>query len=96
MKSIPVSIAGQSYRGSDVRKRAKVAESNRNAARIEDHINRDLERLPQHSVAVYDSAFIASELGEDNALVHGIVHATDGEPTESPLRRATSGAPWQH
>ena len=77
MKSFPVWIARQQYRGADARKRAKVAERNRVAAGIEEHINADLERQPPDSVTVYASYAIASALREDDALVHAIIHATD-------------------
>ena len=77
MKSYPISVHRETYRGSDPRKRAKVSEYNRVASRIEDHLNRDLERQPQDSVQVYTSYVIASEIGEDSALVHDIIFATD-------------------
>jgi hypothetical protein len=78
MKSYPVSVRREEYRGSDPRKRAKVTEHNRIAQRVEDHLNDDLARQPQDTVHVYESYDVASAIGEDSAVVHDVIHATDG------------------
>jgi hypothetical protein len=78
MKSYPVSIARQSYRGSDARKRMKVDNLNRIAGRIEEHLNHDLASKPDDTIHVYISHSVAREIGEDEEAVRRIIFATDG------------------
>lgn len=77
MKSYPVSIARESYRGSNASKREKVNNLNRIAQRIEDYINDDLAAKPDDTIQVYTSYFVASDIGEDDETVRRIIHATD-------------------
>lgn len=77
MKSYPISIARQSYRGSDARKRTKVSDANRIAGRIEDYLNQDLATKPDDTIQVYISHSIAREIGEDEEAVRRIIFATD-------------------
>lgn len=77
MKSYPISIHREGYRGSDARKRAKVNNLNRIAGRIEEYLNNDLATKPDDTVHVYISFTIASEIGEDAETVRQIIFATD-------------------
>lgn len=77
MKSYPVSIRRASYRGVDARKRAKTDEYNRVATKVEQHLNGDLSKQPDHTVHQYDSYEIALKIAESDELVHRIVFATD-------------------
>lgn len=77
MKFYPITMAGRSYSGSNLRQRHKVNEFNRVASKIEDFLNFDLECHPQDSIEVYYSYDIANKIGESSDLVHEIVFATD-------------------
>ncbi len=77
MISYPVFVARKSYRGSDPKRRAKVANINRIAARIEDYLNQDLSAKPDDSIHVYSSYSIAHDIREDSEIVHDVIFATD-------------------
>ncbi|MEQ6335628.1 hypothetical protein [Sphingobium sp. MK2] len=77
MKSYPIYMARRSYRGSDPKKRGKINEFNRVAGRVEDYLNADLAQKADHTINTYLSYSIAHNVGEDSALVHEIVFATD-------------------
>ncbi|HEX8569612.1 MAG TPA: hypothetical protein VF699_06785 [Caulobacteraceae bacterium] len=78
MKQYPVSIARRSYRGSDPKRRAKLIESYRVAARIEEYINEELEKLPDDTVKVFLSYAVAASIGESESMVQELIMATDG------------------
>lgn len=78
MKGYPVSVRREGYRGSDARKRAKVNNINRIAARIEGYLNDDLAKQPNDTVHVYVSYMVARDISEDEETVRRIIFATDG------------------
>lgn len=77
MKSYPVSVLRDHYRGTNERRRQKAHEYNRIAARIEDYINSDLEKQSNDSINQYFSRSVAYELREDEELVRRIIYSID-------------------
>jgi len=77
MKCYPISVIRKSYRGSDARRRVKVQEYNRIAAKVEDHLNADLAKQADDSVTTYLTYHIAADVGEDREIVHDIVYSID-------------------
>ncbi len=78
MKAYPVHVYRPSYTGRDPRRRAKHLEKLRIADRVEKHLNRHLESLPNNSVQVYLNYQVARDIQEDGTIVAEIINGTDG------------------
>lgn len=77
MRGYPVHVPIDPYRGRDPRRMRKRDEYNRVAKRIEDYLNADLAKLPDHTIKVYLSYWIALDIREDPKLVKDIVFGID-------------------
>ncbi|MHB8883594.1 MAG: hypothetical protein ACYC5H_00680 [Methylovirgula sp.] len=77
MKCFPITVPRKHYRGTDARRQRKLNEYNRVVAKVEEHLNADLEQQPNDSVKTYLSYYIAIEIGEDPDLVQEIVYGID-------------------
>lgn len=77
MVSYPLHVPLNGYRGQDPRKKAKTAEYNRVAQRVEAYINNDLAAAGEHVIRVYISRYVASDLREDPELVTQVIFGID-------------------
>lgn len=77
MKSYPVSVPRDYYRGSNPARLRKMHNYNRVAARVESYINADLERQPDDTINQYMSGLVALELDESPDLVRDIIFGID-------------------
>jgi len=77
MKSYPVYVPGESYRGRDPRKSAKRDNYNRVAAKVQRYLNDDLATLPDDTIKVYFSYSVAADIHEDPDLVQQVIFGID-------------------
>lgn len=88
----PITVPGDSYRGNDPRKKAKRAEFNSDARRLEDYLNRSLEKLgPGTHVMTYGS--IAGDVGMTQERVTQILFRVGGGHTGLTLVMPASQSP---
>lgn len=78
MKSCPVYVPRESYRGSNAAKARRRDNANRIATKIESHINDYMATLEDGSVHVFLSYDIAGKIGEDAEIVRLLVCGIDG------------------
>ena len=76
MKTYPISVSWDPYRGRDERKLRKRAEYNRVANRVETYLNAKLAAEPE-GIYQYLSHSIARDLREDYDLVQRVVFSID-------------------
>lgn len=73
----PVRVPRDRYRGSEPRRSRKRDEYNRVAQRVEDYLNADLAKEPEHTVKSYVSYAIAFDLKENQEFVREVVSGID-------------------
>ncbi|KAF2988815.1 hypothetical protein OGR47_21210 (plasmid) [Methylocystis sp. MJC1] len=77
MKSYPVRVSFDPYRGANPNRLRKSADYNRVAARIEKFLNDQLANEPDDTVRQFFSRTIAADLREDEDLVQRVVFSID-------------------
>lgn len=77
MKSYPVYVPGDPYRGSNPGKVRKRDNYNRVASKVQAYLNAELEKLPDDTVQVFFSHSVASDIHEDPDLVQRIIFGID-------------------
>lgn len=77
MKTHPIYIPRNSYRGSDAKKRAKAASENRDAALMEEHVNQLLLKQ-EEPIRVYSWMEISQGCGLSYSTVERLGFAIDG------------------
>jgi hypothetical protein len=78
LRQYPVYVAGSAYRGSDAKKRQKAENYSRVAVRVQEYLNRLVEKWADDSMGSILSYQVAAAIGEDSDLVHRIISGIDG------------------
>lgn len=78
MKTAPIYVPREHYRGGDLRKKVKRDNFNRVASKVEAYLNDEIVKMPIDSVRVFPSYAVASAIREDAELVRQIVFRVDG------------------
>lgn len=77
MKTYPVRVPRQSYKGADRTKQQKNYEYNMLCQHVEEYLNAKLAERPDDSITQFLSYSVASEMGADADLVRRIIYSID-------------------
>ncbi|KEY87817.1 hypothetical protein PC358_01515 [Pseudomonas capeferrum] len=77
MVSYPIYVTRNSYRGNDIKKRAKASQDNQDAARIEEACNRLIQNQTQ-PIQSYLWMEVSRESGVDYETVRRLGYSIDG------------------
>lgn len=78
MKEFPIYIAEKRYNGLRAGERKRISDYNRVAVKVQNYINDIAARWPSGKFGAFFSFEIASNIREDNQLVHKVVQSIDG------------------
>jgi len=78
MKSYPICLKRDNYRGANQAMQRKSAGYNHIVSKVESYINEELTDEPEDHFYQYFSEDIAASIDESSEIVHRIVHSIDG------------------